>query len=49
MLGFRGPACNWTPGYFNKNGEPIVMGAEYTLDKFLVEGLLIEVVWQCEG
>ena len=49
MLGYRGAACNWTPGYFNKNGVPIVMAAEYTLDKFLVESLLIEVVWQCGG
>jgi hypothetical protein len=48
MQGYRGPACNWTPAYYNFKGEPIVMPAEYTLDKFLVESLLVEMVWKCE-
>ena len=48
VLAFRGPACNWTPGYFDKNGQPVFMAIGYPFDQFLVESLLIRVVWECE-
>ena len=48
VLAYRGPACSWTPGYFNKDGEPMVMATDYSFDEFLVESLLLGLVWECE-
>ena len=48
LMGFRGPTCNWTPAYYDKNGNPIVMESDYTLDEFLVESLMVRVVWECQ-
>lgn len=47
LLAFKGPTCNWFPGYFSASGDPIQMEANYTLHEFLSESTLVRKVWEC--
>ena len=48
LLAYTGPACNWVPGYFDEEGEPIRMADGYTLQMFALERELIKPIWKCE-
>ena len=48
LLAFRGPACNWVPGYFNEEGQPITMESGYSLQQFAQESKLLKRVWTCQ-
>lgn len=47
LLGFKGPTCNWIPGYYDSKGNSIEMESGYTLDKFLAESVLQKHIWSC--
>ncbi|MGC4099785.1 hypothetical protein [Ferruginibacter sp.] len=47
LLAYKGPTCNWIPGYFDKDGVVITMPAGYTLDNFLQESSFTKAVWKC--
>ena len=42
-----GPACNSVPSYFDKDGNPLMMIAIYTMEQFLAESKLIKTIWRC--
>ncbi len=48
VLAFRGPACNWTPGYYDEEGNPFVMTTGYQFDRFLKESFFLKEIWRCE-
>lgn len=45
---YKGQACDWTPQYFDQDGNPITMEDGYSLDTFLAESILKENVWTCK-
>jgi hypothetical protein len=45
---YRGPACNWTPSYYNEQGERISSLDNYGLDRFLGEATAAREVWRCQ-
>ena len=47
LKGFAGPACNWVPAYYNKDGAPITMADGYSLQDFMEEADFVRLVWQC--
>ena len=48
VLAYRGPACNWMPAYFDRNGNTITMESNYSYDDFLVEAFFLGEVWKCQ-
>ncbi|NII26384.1 hypothetical protein HB364_14935 [Pseudoflavitalea sp. X16] len=48
VLAFKGPACDWTPGYFNSQGQTIQMAQDYSFTDFLEDSKLVKNVWSCE-
>jgi hypothetical protein len=48
VLAYKGPACNWIPGYFNEEGQPIGMENGYTLQEFVEDSWFLKRVWTCQ-
>lgn len=48
VLAYRGPACNWIPGYYDEEGKPFTMNSSYTYDQFQQEAIRKGEVWQCQ-
>lgn len=48
VLGYKGPACDWFPTYYNENGVEFTMAAEYSLDDFRADSEFRKNVWNCK-
>ena len=48
VLGYKGPACDWRPVYFDQNGEEMEMENGYSYTDFLQESKLIKNIWSCK-
>ena len=47
VLGYRGPACNWIPTFYDEQGKTFSLKSGYSFDAFLQEGKKIKEVWSC--
>ena len=47
LFGYSGSTCNWTPAYFDKDGNQITMPAGYDISQFFTEAKLIKTAWRC--
>ncbi len=47
VLGYRGPACNWIPGFYDEQGNTFQLESGYSFDAFLQEGKRVQEVWRC--
>jgi hypothetical protein len=48
VMAFKGPACNWVPAYYDKNGIEFNMVDGYTYDEFIEDSILVGNVWTCQ-
>ncbi|HVG11545.1 MAG TPA: hypothetical protein VM843_01020 [Flavisolibacter sp.] len=48
LLGYRGPACNWIPTFYDEQGNMFSLESGYSFDAFLQEGKRIKEVWSCK-
>lgn len=46
---YKGPACNWMPGFYKINGEPFSLPQGTSFDQFSQQGQFIKQVWRCGG
>lgn len=48
VIAFRGPACNWVPAYYDKNGIEFNMEDGYNYVEFIEDSILVGNVWTCQ-
>ncbi|MEO6329692.1 MAG: hypothetical protein ABIO55_12200 [Ginsengibacter sp.] len=48
VLAFKGPTCDWRPGYYNESGEEFKMVSSYSFDNFLQEARFLNIIWTCK-
>ncbi len=47
FLGYKGPACDWFPTFYDDKGERINMEWDYVVNHFAEESKLIKRIWSC--
>ena len=47
VLAYAGPACSWTPGYFDASGQPITQPPWESNEAFARESKFIRLIWTC--
>ena len=48
VLGYKGPACDWFPIFYNSDGREFTLQVGYTYEKFIQESTFIRNVWSCK-
>lgn len=48
VLGYKGPACDWFPVFYDSNGQPFTLESGYTYNTFLQESNFQRTVWRCK-
>ena len=48
VKGFRGPACNWIPTFYNEQGEVFSLPEGYSFTQFHADSKFLQNVWHCE-
>lgn len=46
FLGYRGPACNWIPTWYDKDGTKMTVSQTFA-DEFMKEAVRLGLVWKC--
>ena len=49
VLAYKGPACDWFPGFYHSSGRIFSLDPGYTYQAFLQESRFEKTVWTCKG